>query len=465
MSITATLSIAAEALKAQQLAIQTTGHNLANVATPGFSRQQVNLVSAPPSLIGSTLVGQGVHVAGIQSVVQRFLESELVGLHGDVENTKAESQALGNIQDTFPTSGGIDDALSAFFSSLADLSNNPAGSAERVSVIGKAKALGDSLFQTRKILSTEQLNLDQDLKSAADRVNVIVQQVADLNRQITLNQLQGESANDFWDQRQTLLQELTGLTGATVRENTNGEVTVETNGLVLVSDVRFATLSTNLFNAAGFHTVTYQSPGGVSFDATSLFTQGRLGALLQVRDNQVQDALDRLDQFAKTLVDEVNLQHASGFDLSGTAGGDFFTPIAATAGAATQVQVDSGLAADPSLIAAAASADAVPGDNQNALALANLQSTGFASLSGQTLQDNFLSFVSDVGVQAQSSQAQLDFQNSLLTQTQARRESVSGVSIDEEMIKLIQFQRGFESASLLVRTADEMYQSLINMVQ
>ena len=153
------------------------------------------------------------------------------------------------------------------------------------------------------------------------------------------------------------------------------------------------------------------------------------------------------------------------FRSSGTAGGDFFTPIAATAGAATQVQVDSGLAADPSLIAAAASADAVPGDNQNALALANLQSTGFASLSGQTLQDNFLSFVSDVGVQAQSSQAQLDFQNSLLTQTQARRESVSGVSIDEEMIKLIQFQRGFESASLLVRTADEMYQSLINMVQ
>jgi flagellar hook-associated protein 1 FlgK len=187
--------------------------------------------------------------------------------------------------------------------------------------------------------------------------------------------------------------------------------------------------------------------------------------LLNARDSQVQDAADRLDQFAKTFVDEFNLQHAAGFDLTGTAGGAFFTPIAATAGAASQVQVAANLAADPKLIAAAAAADGVPGDNRNALALSDVQSTPYPALGGLNLQESYLSLVGDIGSQSQVAQAQLDSQKSLLSQAQARRESVSGVNMDEEMTNLIQFQRGFESASLLVRTADEMYRTLLNMVQ
>src|SRR5437660_8998580 len=115
MGITATLSIAAEALKAQQLAIQTTGHNLANVATPGFSRQRVGLASAPPSIEGGIFIGQGVKVTGIQRVVDRFAEAELLSLQGGVGFAEAESQALSNVQDAFPTSGSVDTALSDFF--------------------------------------------------------------------------------------------------------------------------------------------------------------------------------------------------------------------------------------------------------------------------------------------------------------------------------------------------------------
>ena len=96
------------------------------------------------------------------------------------------------------------------------------------------------------------------------------------------------------------------------------------NGLLLVADSRFAALQTSSFNAAGFRTVTYQAPDGLTFDATSLLTGGKLGALLNARDTQVQDVAGRLDQFAKTLVDEFNLQHAAGFDLNGNAGATFF---------------------------------------------------------------------------------------------------------------------------------------------
>jgi flagellar hook-associated protein 1 len=120
--------------------------------------------------------------------------------------------------------------------------------------------------------------------------------------------------------------------------------------------------------------------------------------------------------------------------------------------------------ANPRRIAAAAASNTVPGDNRNAQALVNLQSTSFASLGGFTLEDNFFSLVGDIGSQALNAQDQSSFKQALLTQAQARRESVSGVNIDEEMTKLIQFQRAFESSSLLIRTVDDMYQSLIDMV-
>jgi flagellar hook-associated protein 1 FlgK len=465
MGITSTLSIAAQSLRTQQLAIQTTGHNLANAATPGFSRQRVDLVSAIPSFEGGAFLGQGVDATGIQRVVDRFSEAELLTLHGNVGFLEGRSGALASIQEAFPVSGGIDAALSAFFGALSDLANNPAGLTERVAVIGKAGALGASLAQTRQLFISIRQNLDEDLRSVVQRANVLMEKIGTLNGQISTTETQGVSANDFRDQRQVLLQELTNLTGATTREEADGQASVIADGLLLVGGSRFATFDTETLNPVGLHAVTYETPDGLSLDATSLLTQGKIGAVIDMRDNEVQDVVDRLDQFAKTLVDEVNAQHALGFDLLGTAGGDLFTPIAVTTGAAAIVRIDTTIDADPRLIAAAAASTTTPGDNRNALALANLQSTSFASLGGVTLQDHFLALVGDVGSRAEIAGSRLEFQQALLAQTQARRESASGVNIDEEMIKLIQFQRAFEASSMLVRTADGLYDALLSMVR
>ena len=465
MGILSTLSIGAQALKAQQLGIQTAGHNLANVATPGFSRQRVDLVRAYPSFEGGVFVGAGVDAASIQRVVDAFTEAELIGLHGQVGYSEAESRALSSLQEVFPLSGGVNGALSEFFGALSDLASNPAGSVERVSVIAKARALGETLALARQSLTSMQFNLDKDLASAVARVNVLTEQVARLNEQIAFIEVHGGPANDFRDQRQTLLQELTSLTGATVREDANGQVTVAVDGLLLVGVVRFASLSADGLNVNGLHSLTYRSPDGTTFDASTLFAAGEIGSLLNARDKLFQDVIDRLDLFAQTLVGQFNTQHALGFDLNGNAGGNLFAPIAGATGAAAAVRVDAALAADPRLLAAAQSATTLPGDNRNALALVGLSSTTIPALGGLTLEDHFLALIGDVGSQVQSAQSRADFQRALLTQTQARRESVSGVSIDEEMTKLIQFQRAFEASSLLVRTADEMYQTLIDMAR
>lgn len=474
MSILSILHIGVGAMGVQQQALQTTGHNLANVDTPGFSRQRVELATAFPTNKGRMFLGLGVNSIGVSSVVDRFLEAQLVSLKGTLGSTEAEHRALAEVADAFPITEeiGIGPALDAFFGALAEVANNPAGMAERVHLIGRARTLGDLLRQTRTALTTVQRNLDEDLDAAVRRVNVLLPQIAALNSQIVGGEVTGQRANDLRDQRQNLLQELSRLTGATVLEGQNGQVHVQVNGILLVRGNQAASLDVSALNASGFHLVAHRSPEGASFDATALLTKGEIGGLLAARDTIVPGFIDKLDQFAYSLVNTVNIQHAAGIALTGVGGGDFFTaippaagPLPPHAGAAALVRVDSAVETDPRLIATAQDAAALPGDNRNALALAALQTTPLAALGNRSFKDYFLALVGDVGQQMQTNQDALDFHQSLLTQTQSRRESLSGVNIDEETANLIKFQRAFQAASRLIQIGDEMYQTMLGMIR
>jgi flagellar hook-associated protein 1 FlgK len=466
MSILTSLSIAARAMQAQQQAMQTTSHNIANVATPGYSRQNALMSAAAPALEGQLLLGNGVTVTGVRNVVDRFAEMELLTRNAASGYADARSRALGALQDAFPVSGGIQSALDGFFNAWSALANNPGGQAERVAVVNAANALTYQFSQTRSLLVDAQTNLDGDLNAAVGNVNSLLTQIADFNGQIAAAEAGGQPANDLRDQRQLLLQQVSGLTGATVLGADTAQATVLVGGLALVSGDRAATLDANTVGVSGFRVVNYTSPnGGLTFDASSMFSQGEIGGILGLRDTDIPGMLGRLDQLAKTIVDQVNTQHAAGFDLNGAPGGNFFTPVGAVAGAAGAMQVAAAVSANPNLIAAAQTAAGAPGDNRNALAIAGLQTGVFAALGNKSPEDYYLALVQDVGSQAESASDQSDFQQSLLTQAQARRDSLSGVSLEEEMTKLILFQRAFEASSVLVRTGDEMYQTIINMVQ
>jgi flagellar hook-associated protein 1 len=467
MSILSTINIATRAMQTHQAAIRTTGHNLANVATPGFSRQHIQTSTLGSQEGGNLALGQGVGIDGIQSVVDNFLEAQLLSLNGTLGFAEAESRALAGAEGAFPATeeSGITVALDGFFAALSDLANNPAGQIERTTLIGKAQALGNILRETRNTLTTVQSNLDKDLNGAVRRVNQLLSQVATLNHDIAVSEASGNRANDLRDQRQVRLQEISSLVGATAFEGQDGRVTVVTEGLSLVSGERAASLDDSTLNGSGFRLVLHKNPGGVSLDATPLLTKGQIGGLLTMRDTELPNFIGKLDQLAKSLVDTVNTQHALGFDLSGVAGGNFFTPIATVPGAAAIVKVNSTVVANPTLIAAAKTAAGVPGDNGNALALVNLQTTSIVALGNNTLKDYFLSLVGDVGAKGQTNESSLNFQKSLISQTEARREAASGVNLDEEMTNLIQFQRAFEAASLLIRTGDELFQTVLAMLR
>jgi flagellar hook-associated protein 1 len=465
MSILSILQVGAGAMLAQQQALQTTGHNISNADTPGYARQRVDLTAAYPTNRGSFFFGSGVNLTAVSGVVDNFMEAQLVSLKSSLGSSDAEYRALAGVADALPVieEQGVGPALGKFWSALSELSNNPSGQAERLNLIGSARTLGSVLGQTRSALVDVQTHLDKDLDAAIRKVNTILPQIASLNAKIVEGEVGGQRANDFRDQRQLLLQDLSRLTGATAHEESDGQLSVQVDGILLVSGQSAASLDGSNLNANGFHTVEYTSPEGASFDVTSLLTRGEIDGLITSRDSTVSGFIDKLDLFAKTLVDTVNTQHVLGFDLNGTAGGNFFTPIAATAGAAGMVQVDSAIVADPHLIAAAQTAAGVPGDNRNAQALAALQTGVQAALGNRTFKDYFVSVVSDVGQQLQTTQDTSEFQQALFDQTQARRESISGVNIDEEVTNLIKFQRAFEAASRLISVGNEMYETIINI--
>lgn len=466
MSIMSVLQIGAGALFAQQQALQTTSHNIANVDTPGYTRQRVTLTTAAPTNTGSLFLGLGVNASGVTGVMSNFFEAQLVGLKPGLGFSDAEQRALSGVADTLPVTEdqGIALALSSFWGALSELANNPAGQAERVNLIGSSRTLGDILRQTRTTLVDTQNNLDKDLDVAVRRLNTVLPQIAALNSEIAAGEAGGQRANDFRDQRQQLVQEASQLVGATAYEEKDGQVTLQVDGILLVSGQHAASFDSSNVNASGFRTVEYTNLTGASFDATSLLTKGQIGGLLNSRDFTVAGYIGQLDLFAKTLVDSVNAQHAQGYDLHGVAGSNFFTPIAATAGAAGLVQVDSAITADPQLIAAAQNAASLPGDNRNVQALAALQTAVQVPLGNMTFKDYFTQLVSDIGQKIQTNQDTQSFQQALFDQMQAQRESLSGVNTDEEVTNLIQFQRAFEAASRVISVGDDMYATIINMV-
>jgi flagellar hook-associated protein 1 FlgK len=458
------MSIAAQALKAQQAAIQTAGHNVANASTPGYSRQKVILETQTPAFENGLVLGRGVNATVVRSVVDQFSERWLLDIGGSLGFSTAQQSALSAIQEAFPTTGGIDSALNDFFSSLSDLSNNPSGSAERIALIGKANTLGASFQRTRSVLSSIQTNSDQDLQSIAHQVNTLTQEIAALNQRVAFSQSSNQPDNDARDQRQVRLNDLVRLTGATVSEGNGGVVNVTVQGAALVSGNRAAKLDTAL-GANGLHQVTIETPDGIRFDGTKSFANGELGGVLKSRDQVVPDLLNQLDTLAKALVDEVNNQHAAGFDYNGNAGGNFFQPIATVSGAAATMKVDNAIVADPNLIAAAQNAAGAPGDKRNALALVNLRNASITAFGNDTAENYLTAALGNIGEAAKTIQSSVDFQTGLQSQVQARRDETSNVSIDEEMTNLILFQRAFDASARMITTADELYQSLIDIMR
>jgi flagellar hook-associated protein 1 FlgK len=289
-------------------------------------------------------------------------------------------------------------------------------------------------------------------------INDIVDRIAALNLKVTQVEVTGHNANDFRDERDQLVFELSRMIDINSFEDGDGHVTVMVgNGKPLVEGSSTWDLATA--HNGLVQDVYWESSNGALTNITSQISGGELKGWTEARDVVIDDYLTRVDTIASAIRSEVNAQHALGIDLNGAAGLQFFTGTSAS-----NMAVNSAIVADSDLIAAALAGEGLPAGNGNAIAIANLQSAATMT-GGSTFNEYHNSLVGKVGADVQTAQFNFDHQTTMVQNLENYRQEVSGVSLDEEMVNLIKYQHAYNAAARLITQADEMLETLINIAR
>ena len=476
-------SIARSALLSQQAVLQTISQNIANAETPGYSRQEAVLEANVPVRMPYGNVGTGVHVATIGRKRDLLLDDSYRAAAGQSGDAGMRRDSLSQIEGIFgePSDVGMSNALDQLWSSFSDLTTTPSSSSARAVVQQRGRQVSQ-LFNDYDTQLTQQRNSSiERLSNTVSQVNSLAAQVADLNGRIVTSESNGNTANDLRDQRDRALDSLSKFAGTRVINQNNGTVSVIIGNSTLVDGGNFRALKLQFETPNPMPAVTPSDvPVRITLgDSTDRLAPlgGELNALVSVVNTDIPGIRGRLDAMASSLAATVNAAHTSGFVFSGTtipgvAAGNFFAPGTLTNPVrASTITLDAAIQADPSKIAASGDANA-PTDNATAKALALLRiapnTVTYTSSSGGTETGSFVGFfrntVTTLGITVKGAEDNATVYKTLADQGDARRQSVSGVSTDEELTQMIRVQQSYIAATKLIKTADEMMQTLLQLI-
>jgi flagellar hook-associated protein 1 FlgK len=427
-------------LLAQQRMLDTTGHNIANASTKGYSRQEATLaaskalqltVQGASNQVGAHL-GSGVDVQGFRRVRDQFLDSQFRAQNTNVSEWSAKASQLDSAELSLaePGENGINQALAKFWNAWSDLSKSPDASAAKQALVQNANGLTDSIRSVRSQMVAAQQGASEQYAAIAGpdgEIAKVAAELAGLNNTISKSIVTGDMPNDLMDRRDLLLDQLSGY----------GQISVE----------NLASGSTNVSFVDRDTGITYPVVSDDQADwsgppAGDWNPGGELGGLLAVArtpGGMVDGYLAQIDSFTRTLADTVNA----------TYGGDFFdygTPEGQT------ISVSSAIQAAPESIRSGSGA---AGSNEFALAVSQLR--GSAGIDGV-----YKAFVAKVGGDLDEATRMQGNAQVLADSVENRRQSVAGVSMDEEMSNLVRFQRAYQASARAMSTMDEMLDVLIN---
>jgi flagellar hook-associated protein 1 len=422
------LQTALSGLEAAQAAINTTGENISNANTPGYTRQTVHTVATSPLSIpalsqqgGGTQLGTGVSITDISRIRNQFLDVQYRAQNSASSNANTSADELSQVQTAInePSSSGLQSVMSKFWSAWSSLANSPTNPAAQQAVVDAGQTLASTFNAVSAQMQTVQTQAAQQyatLTGANGQVAQDAQRIATLNAQISQATQAGISPNTLLDQRDSLLDDLSSLAQISVSTGSNGAVTVNfgdaSSPLVSGTSV---TWPQTLTSAAG----------------------GQLGSLLNMSSSTgpVGQFASSLDSVASQVIGSVNALQPSSPFFSGTTAGT----IAVSATAAT-VQTSSSSTSGADL------------------------AQGIANLANGPVDQAYASFVAQVGSGVQAAQSTQSTQQAVLTAVSNQRQSVSGVSLDEEMTNLIQYQQAYQASARVMNAINSTLDTLINSV-
>ncbi|MDH4156014.1 MAG: flagellar hook-associated protein FlgK [candidate division Zixibacteria bacterium] len=450
------LEIGKRALLSHQFGLQTIGHNIANVNTPGFSRQRVQITSTYPETTTLGIVGTGVQVYDIQRIQDLFLgqqfreDNKLLGQWRYKEKVMDQVESLVSE----PNDNTLSDLLNKFWDSWADLSTNPNSVSSRVAILEQANLVVNSFHQTAKQLDALRDSVDRDLVNVTEEINRLSKEIGNLNEQIKSMELGGVKANDLRDARDLLLDQLSEYIDVNTIEQKNGGMTVFIGAMALVDGPDHLEIASKVLNRDGRleHELVWK---GTDVKISNL--NGQLKGLIDSRDRVIPSYMEELDVLARTIIEEVNALHRSGYGLNGTTGVNFFETSLLTAAG---IRINPDLASDPARIAASLSGEV--GDNRIALAINDLRNRAVMVNGSTTINDYYNGFVGQLGMEAREARSFTKNYELLLNQTENARQAVQGVSLDEEMANMVRSQHAYDAAARVITTIDQALDTVIS---
>lgn len=463
-----TLEIASSSLLASRAGLETAGVNISNVNNPGYARQRI-IVEPRKDPTGA---GTGVEVVGVKSLRDAILDDQIIRESSNMsylENLQRTLQ-IGQVligqqidrQTATPEAdsaarnlGGqmaIANGLSEFYNALQAVSVNPGSTVDRRVLLLKAQQLTEKFNAVQQRLETMRKDMGSDIENRVGQANELIELTARAGRDYTA--LSEKGAGVLKDTLQTRLEELAGFASVQVSYDELNRLSLSISGMEVIHENKAVGNLKVVLDDKGQKTVSVtNSDTGAE---TRLAGHGSLRGLIDARDTVIQELGDGINQLATNLIQGMNATHKAGFGLDGSTGIDFFTGRDASDITVNKVLVD-----DVRKIQLSEST--AQGDNTVASNLLNWLESPQADLGKLSLSQRYNDIVATYGQELSNVNNRLsdqDIINHTLTQ---QRASISGVSLDEEMSSMIQYQRAYQSTAKLISTIDELFQTMLSM--
>lgn len=469
--INAMMDIGKRAMSNSQTALQTVSHNIANKSTEGYSRQRVEQQTNEPIGEGRLRMGMGAKSVKVTRTNNPFLERQIASETNKKGFYEGQAENLVRVEQIFneQINKGLNQFVGNFFNAWREMSNNPESLATRAMVKETAHFLTQDFKRVVTQLNGIQSDIDMQIKSTVEDINAMSREIASLNEKIEQVEMQGIPANDERDRRDLLVKKLGEKVNIRTSEGDNGKLTVTAGDTaVLVSGYESIDLETTYSAAKGarrdgsLDVVHRMTRSGTGFSVSNQFKSGQMGGCFHIRDNVINEVRQQLDELAYGLASEVNAAHVLGYDGYNQNGNLFFQPLKGVRDASEQLRVNSEILNDTMKIASSAEANS-PADNRVSNVISAIQFNKIMDGGTATLDDFYNSLVGKLAVTVSKAGQEAEHQKSIVSQLTNIRESISGVSLDEEAVKMIEFQKSFDASARVIRTADEMFDTVLNL--
>jgi flagellar hook-associated protein 1 FlgK len=455
-----------------QTALATTGHNIANKGTEGFSRQRVDMQTSPAVTMGGLRIGTGSRAAEVTRTNNQFLEKQIGREQAGLGFHESRAGSLQRVEEVFneQNNKSLNHYTIEFFNSFREFANNPESLATRTQVKESSEALTREFRRVSQALKDIQVDIDNQIKTNVEDINLMSKEIASLNEKISSIEIDTRvKANDERDRRDLLLKKLGEKVNIRWTEGREGSVTITAgNSALLVAGFEAKrleatpTAESEKKNESNVEVFYLNSDRSEPVNITPQLSGGALGGLLEVRDRVINGLLGRVDELAVGIATEVNDVHRQGVDAYNQRGTDFFDLSGPVRHSADRIRLNEAVAKDVARIANAGAFDA-PGDNRIANRIQSLQYEKILAGDTASFDEFYNSMVGEIGVQSKRATSAFNSQKDIVKQLSNIRESISGVSLDEETTKMIEYQKAFDASARLIRTADEMFDTVLAM--